>query len=113
MIDRGMLDYVINRVRPQIQADGGDVEVTDVDDDDGIVYVALKGACVDCPLSALTLSQGIESVLIEHVPGVKHVMPDMDKTQIQPAVDDGNRPESVIHVTKLDEDGNVIEESTL
>ena len=114
MIDRGMLEYVINRIRPQIQADGGDVEVTDVDDEDGIVYVALRGACVDCPLSALTLSQGIESVLCEHVPGVKHVLPDMEKTVIHDNETDEDIPfENSIHVTKIDEDGNIIEESTM
>ena len=68
MIDRGMLDYVISRIRPQIQADGGDLDVTEIDDEKGIVYVALRGACVDCPLSALTLSEGVERVLVEHVP---------------------------------------------
>ena len=70
MIDRGMLDYVISRIRPQIQADGGDVDVTEVDDEKGIVYVALRGACVDCPLSALTLSQSIGCVVTVYVPGV-------------------------------------------
>lgn len=113
MIDRGMLEYVVNRIRPQIQADGGDVDVTEIDDDHGIVYVALRGACVDCPLSALTLSQGIERVLIEHVPGVERVLPDMNKTVIHDDATGEDVPfESTIRVTRLDEDGNVIEEST-
>ena len=77
MIDRGMLDYVMDRVRPQLQADGGDVEITEVDDEKGIVYVALQGACAGCPMSAITLSQGIEKVLVEHVPGVLKVLPDL------------------------------------
>ena len=51
VIDRGMLDYVMERIRPQLQADGGDVEVTEIDDEKGIVYVALQGACVGCPMS--------------------------------------------------------------
>jgi Fe-S cluster biogenesis protein NfuA len=80
MIDRGMLEYVLGRVRPQLQADGGDAEITDVDDDKGIVYVALQGACVDCPMAAVTLSQGIEKVLVDHVPGVLRVLPDMENT---------------------------------
>ena len=114
MINRGMLDYVINRIRPQIQADGGDVEVTEIDDEEGIVYVALKGACVDCPLSALTLSQGIESVLVEHVPGVLRVLPDMQKTVIHDSELDEDVPlENSIRVTKIDEDGNIIEESSM
>lgn len=114
MIDRGMLDYVISRIRPQIQADGGDVDVTEVDDDKGIVYVALRGACVDCPLSALTLSQGIERVLTEHVPGVERVLPDMNKTVItDPVTGETDSFENNIHVTKVDENGNIIEESTM
>lgn len=114
MIDRGMLDYVISRIRPQIQADGGDVDVTEVDDEKGIVYVALRGACVDCPLSALTLSQGIERVLTEHVPGVERVLPDMNKTVItDPVTGEMDTFENNIHVTKIDENGNIIEESTM
>ncbi|MGI6031890.1 MAG: NifU family protein [Coriobacteriales bacterium] len=113
MIDRGMLDYVMSRIRPQIQADGGDVDVTEVDDEKGIVYVALRGACVDCPLSALTLSQGIERVLTEHVPGVERVLPDMNKTVIQdPDTGDEASLMNSVHVTRVDEDGNIIEEST-
>lgn len=114
MIDRGMLDYVVSRIRPQIQADGGDVDVTEVDDEKGIVYVALRGACVDCPLSALTLSQGIERVLTEHVPGVERVLPDMNKTVItNPVTGETDSFENNIHVTKVDENGNIIEESTM
>lgn len=114
MIDRGMLDYVVSRIRPQIQADGGDVDVTEVDDEKGIVYVALRGACVDCPLSALTLSQGIERVLTEHVPGVERVLPDMNKTVItDPLTGETDSFENNIHVTKVDENGNIIEESTM
>ena len=114
MIDRGMLDYVVSRIRPQIQADGGDVDVTEVDDEKGIVYVALRGACVDCPLSALTLSQGIERVLTEHVPDVERVLPDMNKTVItDPVTGETDSFENNIHVTKVDENGNIIEESTM
>ena len=114
MIDRGMLDYVISRIRPQIQADGGDVDVTEVDDEKGIVYVALRAACVDCTLSALTLSQGIERVLTEHVPGVERVLPDMNKTVITDSVTgEMDTFENNIHVTKVDENGNIIEESTM
>ncbi len=82
MIDRGMLEYVLNRIRPQIQADGGDLKVTKIDDDEGVVYVALQGACVDCPMSTVTMSQGVERVVVEHVPGVKHVRADMQETMI-------------------------------
>ena len=112
MFDRGMLAYVVNRIRPQIQADGGDVDVTEIDDDEGIVYVALRGACVDCPLSALTLSQGIERVLCEHVPGVVRVLPDMKKTVIHDSeTDEDVSLENSVRIVKVDEDGNIIEES--
>lgn len=111
IIDRGMLDYVINRIRPQIQADGGDLDVTDVNDEEGIVYVALRGACVDCPLSALTLSEGVERVLIEHVPGVKRVLPDMEKTVVHDTASGEDRPfSSTVKIVRIDDDGNVIEE---
>ncbi|MGN0037966.1 MAG: NifU family protein [Coriobacteriales bacterium] len=95
-IDRGMLDYVMERIRPQLQADGGDVEVTEIDDEKGIVYVALQGACVGCPMSSLTISQGIERVLKEHVPGVERVLPDLS-----------DQVEKEIEVTVLDDDGNI------
>ncbi|MGN0073156.1 MAG: NifU family protein [Coriobacteriales bacterium] len=96
VIDRGMLDYVMERIRPQLQADGGDVEVTEIDDEKGIVYVALQGACVGCPMSSLTISQGIERVLKEHVPGVERVLPDLS-----------DQAEKEIEVTVLDDDGNI------
>lgn len=95
-IDRGMLDYVMERIRPQLQADGGDVEVTEIDDEKGIVYVALQGACVGCPMSSLTISQGIERVLKEHVPGVERVLPDLS-----------DQVEKEVEVTVLDDDGNI------
>lgn len=95
-IDRGMLDYVMERIRPQLQADGGDVEVTEIDDEKGIVYVALQGACVGCPMSSLTISQGIERVLKEHVPGVERVLPDLS-----------DQVEKEVEVTVLDDEGNI------
>ena len=114
MIDRGMLDYVISRIRPQIQADGGDLDVTEIDDEKGIVYVALRGACVDCPLSALTLSEGVERVLVEHVPGVQKALPDMQKTLIHNnETGEDQTFENSVHVIRLDDDGNVIEESSM
>lgn len=114
MIDRVMLDYVMSRIRPQIQADGGDIDITELDDEKGIVYVALRGACVDCPLSALTLSDGVEKVLVEHVPGVEKVLPDMQNTIIHnPETGEDRTFENSVHVIRLDDDGNVIEESSM
>jgi Fe-S cluster biogenesis protein NfuA len=62
---------VLNEVRPQLQADGGDVELVDVDD--GVVKVRLKGACGGCPMSQMTLKMGIEKRIRERLPQVKSV----------------------------------------
>jgi Fe-S cluster biogenesis protein NfuA len=58
----------INQIRPSLQADGGDVELVDVVD--GVVKVRLKGACSGCPMSTLTVKNGIERFLKEKIPGV-------------------------------------------
>jgi len=58
-------------IRPIIQADGGDIELVDVED--GIVKVRLVGACAHCPSSAMTLYQGVEKMLMEKIPGVKGI----------------------------------------
>ena len=64
----------MKQIRPSLQADGGDVKLVSVSDD-GIVKVELQGACRGCPMSQLTLKNGIERVLKEKVPGVKEVKP--------------------------------------
>lgn len=63
----------LEKVRPSLQADGGDVELVDVTED-GIVKVRLKGACGGCPMSQMTLKMGIEQFLKEEVPEVKSVV---------------------------------------
>lgn len=63
---------VLNAVRPSIQADGGDVELVDVSPD-GLVRIRLHGACVGCPSSSITLREGIERNIREHVPEVTSV----------------------------------------
>ena len=63
---------IINKIRPQLQADGGDVELVEVNEN-GIVSVRLKGACAGCPMSQMTLKNGIERILKQHVPEVKSV----------------------------------------
>jgi Fe-S cluster biogenesis protein NfuA len=68
---REKVEEIIAKIRPQLQADGGDIKLIDVKD--GVVKVALTGACGTCPMSQMTLKMGIESVLMEHVPGVKRV----------------------------------------
>ena len=62
------IKLVLNRIRPFIQGDGGDVEF--VRYEEGIVYVKLLGACVGCSSADLTLKEGIEALLLEEVPGV-------------------------------------------
>jgi len=64
----------LNLIRPALQADGGDVELVDVGAD-GVVKVALQGACRGCPMSQLTLANGVERVLKEQVPEVVRVEP--------------------------------------
>ncbi|HSO67268.1 MAG TPA: NifU family protein [Desulfatirhabdiaceae bacterium] len=64
---------VIDKIRPMLQADGGDVEL--VDYQDGVVKVRLKGACAGCPMSQMTLRNGIERLLKEELPEIKSVIP--------------------------------------
>jgi Fe-S cluster biogenesis protein NfuA len=63
----------LNRIRPNLQADGGDVALVDVSDD-GVVKVKLLGACHGCPMSQMTLKMGIQKYLQKEVPGVKDVV---------------------------------------
>jgi Fe-S cluster biogenesis protein NfuA len=63
----------IDRIRPHLQADGGDVELIDVGDD-GVVKVRLTGACHGCPMAQMTLKNGIERALKQEVPSVKSVV---------------------------------------
>ncbi|MGI6327757.1 MAG: NifU family protein [Dethiobacteria bacterium] len=63
----------LQKIRPSLQADGGDVVLIDVGDD-GIVKVQLTGACGGCPMATMTLKQGIERLLKKEVPGVKEVV---------------------------------------
>jgi Fe-S cluster biogenesis protein NfuA len=58
-------------IRPALQADGGDIELIDVVD--GIVQVRLQGTCAGCPMSQLTLTNGVERHLKNVVPGVERV----------------------------------------
>ena len=64
---------VLEKVRPSLQMDGGDVEYVSVDDE-GVVTVRLKGACGNCPSATMTLQYGIENRLKEEVPGVTKVV---------------------------------------
>lgn len=66
------VEAALKKVRPSLQADGGDVELVDITPD-GIVRVKLTGACGCCPMSQMTLKMGIEEVIKKEVPEVKGV----------------------------------------
>lgn len=70
---REKVQEALESIRPNLMADGGDVELVDVDED-GTVKVRLKGACGCCPMSQMTLKSGIERILKEQVPEVKEVV---------------------------------------
>ena len=65
------IERTLNKIRPYIQADGGDVQL--VDYLDGVVYVSMLGACAGCMAINTTLNDGIEALLIDEVPEVKGV----------------------------------------
>lgn len=73
MINKQKVEEVLDKIRPSIQADGGDVELIDIREDN-VVVVRLKGACGNCPMSTLTLKAGIERIVKEEIPEVKEVI---------------------------------------
>ncbi|NLW86654.1 MAG: NifU family protein [Planctomycetes bacterium] len=71
---KAQVQDVIDRIRPMLQADGGDIELVNVDENTGMVSVRLQGACKGCPGAAMTLKMGVERHLKEKVPAVKGVV---------------------------------------
>ncbi len=69
---REKVEKAIDEIRPFLQADGGNIELIDVQE--GIVKVKLVGACGSCPMSQLTLKRGVEARLKERIPEVKEVI---------------------------------------
>jgi len=69
---RAKVEEVISAIRPMLQADGGDVELVEVDEEN-VVKVRLKGACDGCPMARITLKRGIEARMKQVVPEVKAV----------------------------------------
>lgn len=69
---RERVEQALEGIRPNLQADGGDVELVEVSEG-GIVKVRLLGACSGCPMATMTLKQGIERLLKEEVPEVQEV----------------------------------------
>jgi len=62
---------VLDEIRPQIQADGGDIELVSIDKQ--ILKVRLRGACAGCPMSAMTLKQGVEALVKKRIPEILRV----------------------------------------
>ena len=73
MVEKSDVAAVLDLIRPSLQADGGAVKLIDVSED-GIVTVELQGACKGCPMSQLTLTNGVERILKERIPGVVRVV---------------------------------------
>ena len=69
---REKVEATLNHIRPALQADGGDVELLSVKD--GVVTVRLTGACDSCPMSTITLRNGVERLLKQEIPAVKEVV---------------------------------------
>lgn len=66
------IQKALDEIRPRLQMDGGDAELVSVDDD-GVVKLRLVGACSGCPMSQMTLKQGVEKILKQKVPQVTRV----------------------------------------
>ena len=73
MIDKSKIQKTLDALRPFLQRDGGDVELVEVTDD-GVVKVKLVGACGTCPMSTMTLKNGIEAKLKEEIKDIKSVV---------------------------------------
>ncbi len=66
------IEEALDKIRPALQRDGGDIELVDVEEN-GVVKVRLTGACSGCPMSQMTLKQGVERIVKQMVPEVKAV----------------------------------------
>jgi len=69
---REKVEEALKQIRPALVADGGNIELVDVDD--GVVKVKLTGACSGCPMAAMTLKFGVEQALKKQLPEVKEVV---------------------------------------
>jgi len=70
---KGKIETALGKIKPSLQADGGDVELVEVTPD-GVVKVRLTGACGGCPMSQMTLKMGTEKALKQEVPELKEVV---------------------------------------
>ena len=67
------IEEILESIRPALKADGGDVEFLRFNEEGGVVELRLLGACEDCPISMMTLKDGIEDRLKSHIPAVTEV----------------------------------------
>ena len=67
------IEEILESIRPALKADGGDVEFLNFNEEDGVVELRLLGACEDCPISMMTLKEGIERRLKSDIPAVTEV----------------------------------------
>ena len=75
MVEKSDVAAVLELIRPSLQADGGDLEIVAIEGK--TVKLKLQGACKGCPMSQMTLANGVERILKERVPGVTSVVPAM------------------------------------
>ena len=68
------VNEVLGKIRPMIQADGGDIELIEIDEQTGKVSIRFQGACRSCPMSAMTLKMGVEKHVKEAVPEISEVV---------------------------------------
>lgn len=68
------VEKVLERIRPYIQSDGGDIDLVDVLESEGVVKVKLSGACHGCPSATATLKGGVERMIRQEIPEIKEVV---------------------------------------
>lgn len=71
---RERVEEALDGIRPALQADGGNVSLVEIDEENGIARVRLEGACAGCPSAQITLAMGIERAIKERVPEIKQVL---------------------------------------
>ena len=74
MMIQEKVEKVLDKIRPYIQSDGGDIDLVDINEAEGIVRVKLHGACNTCPSATMTLKGGVERMLRQEVPEIKEVV---------------------------------------
>lgn len=73
MLNKEQVEKILDEIRPMLQADGGNIELVDLDQKKGVVKVKLTGGCAGCPMAQLTLKGYVEQTLKEKLPEVKKI----------------------------------------